>query len=91
LSTNATRLHALAAPLKDAGVRRVNVSLDSLRADRVATICGRDVLDKILPACGAKEAGLTPIKINMVAMRGVNDDEIETWSISVWSKDLFFV
>jgi cyclic pyranopterin phosphate synthase len=78
LSTNATRLHALAAPLKDAGVRRVNVSLDSLRADRVATICGRDVLDKILAGlAAAKEAGLTPIKINMVAMRGVNDDEID--------------
>ena len=78
LSTNATRLHALAAPLKEAGVRRVNVSLDSLRADRVAAICGRDVLDKILAGlAAAKDAGFTPIKINMVAMRGVNDDEID--------------
>ncbi len=78
LSTNATRLHALAAPLKAAGVRRVNVSLDSLRADRVAAICGRDVLDKILAGlAAAKDAGFTPIKINMVAMRGVNDDEID--------------
>src|SRR3979411_2083351 len=77
LSTNATRLHALATPLKDAGVRRVNVSQDSLRADRVAAICGRDVLDKILAGlAAAKDAGFTPIKINMVAMRGVNDDEI---------------
>jgi len=78
LSTNATRLHAFAAPLRAAGVRRVNVSLDSLRADRVATICGRDVLDQILAGLGAaKEAGFAPIKINMVAMRGVNDDEID--------------
>ena len=78
LSTNATRLHALAAPLKKAGVRRVNVSLDSLRADRVAAICGRDVLDKILAGlAAAKDAAFTPIKINMVAMRGVNDDEID--------------
>jgi cyclic pyranopterin phosphate synthase len=78
LSTNATRLHALAAPLKEAGVRRVNVSLDSLRADRVAAICGRDVLDKILAGlAAAKDAGFTPIKINMVAMRGANDDEID--------------
>jgi cyclic pyranopterin phosphate synthase len=78
LSTNATRLHALAAPLKEAGVRRVNVSLDSLRADRVAAICGRDVLDKVLAGlAAAKNAGFTPIKINMVAMHGVNDDEID--------------
>src|SRR6476620_5148765 len=78
LSTNATRLHALAAPLKETGVRRVNVSLDSLRADRVAAICGRDVLDKILAGlAAAKNVGFTPIKINMVAMRGVNDDEID--------------
>jgi cyclic pyranopterin phosphate synthase len=78
LSTNATRLHALAAPLKEAGVRRVNVSLDSLRADRVAAICGRDVLDKVLAGlAAAKDAGFAPIKINMVAMRGVNDDEID--------------
>ena len=78
LSTNATRLYAFAAPLRAAGVRRVNVSLDSLRADRVATICGRDVLDQILAGLGAaKEAGFAPIKINMVAMRGVNDDEID--------------
>ena len=75
LSTNATRLHAFAAPLREAGVRRVNVSLDSLRADRVAAICGRDVLDQILAGLGAaKEAGFAPIKINMVAMRGVNDE-----------------
>src|SRR6266850_218787 len=78
LSTNATRLHALARPLKEAGVQRVNVSLDSLRADRVAAICGRDVLDKVLAGlAAAKDAGFKPIKINMVAMRGVNDDEID--------------
>jgi GTP 3',8-cyclase len=78
LSTNATRLNLLAAPLRKAGVTRVNVSLDSLRADRIAAICGRDVLGKILDGlAAAKEAGLAPIKINMVAMRGVNDDEID--------------
>jgi cyclic pyranopterin phosphate synthase len=78
LSTNATRLQALALPLREAGVRRVNVSLDSLRADRVAAITGRDVLDQILAGLqAAKEADFAPIKINMVAMRGVNDDEID--------------
>jgi cyclic pyranopterin phosphate synthase len=78
LSTNATRLHDLAAPLKEAGVQRVNISLDSLRADRVAAICGRDVLGKVLAGLeAAKLVGFAPIKINMVVMRGVNDDEID--------------
>ncbi|MGY4573661.1 GTP 3',8-cyclase MoaA [Bradyrhizobium sp. USDA 3256] len=78
LSTNATRLETLAAPLKRAGLSRVNVSLDSLRADRIQTITGRDVLHKILAGlAAAKQVGFAPIKINMVAMRGVNDDEID--------------
>ena len=78
LSTNATRLHELGAPLKEAGVQRVNISLDSLRADRVAAICGRDVLDKVLAGLeAAKLVGFAPIKINMVVMHGVNDDEID--------------
>jgi GTP 3',8-cyclase len=78
LSTNATRLEELATPLRKAGVSRINVSLDSLQAARVAAICGRDVLAKILAGlAAAKEAGFAPIKINMVAMRGVNDDEID--------------
>jgi GTP 3',8-cyclase len=78
LSTNATRLHELAAPLKEAGVQRINASLDSLRTDRVASICGRDVLDQVLTGLeAAKEAGFAPIKINMVVMRGVNEDEID--------------
>jgi GTP 3',8-cyclase len=78
LSTNATRLNALAAPLRMAGVTRINVSLDSLRADRIAVISGRDVLDRILAGlAAAKQAGFAPIKINMVAMAGVNDDEID--------------
>jgi len=63
LSTNATRLHALAAPLKEAGVRRVNVSLDSLRADRVAAICGPGCSRKSWRGLrAAKDAGFTPIK-----------------------------
>jgi cyclic pyranopterin phosphate synthase len=78
LSTNATRLHELAAPLKEAGVQRINASLDSLRTDRVAAICGRDVLDKVLAGLeAAKLVGFAPIKINMVVMRGVNEDEID--------------
>jgi cyclic pyranopterin phosphate synthase len=58
-------------------VSRINVSLDSLQAERIAQIAGRDVLPKILSGLEAgKRAGFSPIKINMVAMRGVNDDEI---------------
>jgi len=78
LSTNGTQLTKYATTLKQAGVSRINVSLDSLRRERVARIVGRDVLDKILAGLMAgKAAGLSPIKINMVAMRGVNDDEID--------------
>jgi cyclic pyranopterin phosphate synthase len=78
LSTNATRLIDFAEPLKRAGLHRINVSLDSLRAERIRSITGRDVLKTILAGLEAgKRAGFSPIKINMVAMMGVNDDEID--------------
>ncbi|MDP1680304.1 MAG: GTP 3',8-cyclase MoaA [Burkholderiales bacterium] len=79
LSTNATQLDKHADALFQAGVSRINVSLDSLQADRIAQVTGRDVLPKILAGLSAaKRAGFTPIKINMVALQGVNDDEIDT-------------
>lgn len=78
LSTNATRLARLAGPLKAAGVSRVNVSLDSLRADRFAEITGGGDLGRVLDGLtAARDAGLHPVKINMVALGGVNDDEFE--------------
>jgi cyclic pyranopterin phosphate synthase len=78
LSTNATQMDKHAVALKAAGVARLNVSLDSLRADRIESVTGRDVLHKILAGLSsAQQAGFAPIKINMVAMRGVNDDEID--------------
>jgi cyclic pyranopterin phosphate synthase len=78
LSTNATQLDKHAVALKRAGVKRINVSLDSLQAERVEKINGRPVLDKILAGLMAgKAAGFSPIKINMVAMNGENDDEID--------------
>ena len=78
LSTNATQLAKHAHALKQAGVTRINASLDSLRPERIEQINGRPVLDKILAGLMAgKEAGLSPIKINMVAMKGTNDDEID--------------
>lgn len=77
LSTNATRLSKHARELRQAGVSRINVSLDSLRADRFKKIT-QGKLDKVLTGLmAAKAAGFTPIKINMVVMNGVNDDEVE--------------
>jgi len=77
LSSNATRLQKQAAPLKQAGISRINVSLDTLRADRFKEITGGKI-DKVLKGLmAAKEAGFQPVKINMVVMRGVNDDEVE--------------
>jgi cyclic pyranopterin phosphate synthase len=78
LSTNATQLGRNARALREAGVARINVSLDSLRRERLARITGRDCLDRVLAGLmAAKEAGFAPIKINMVALAGVNDDEID--------------
>jgi cyclic pyranopterin phosphate synthase len=78
LSTNATQLARHAADLKRAGVTRLNVSLDSLRRERVERINGRDVLDPILAGLDAAQAaGFAPIKLNMVALEGENDDEID--------------
>jgi len=78
LSTNATQLSKHARALKDAGVARINVSLDSLKRERLARIAGRDCLDRVIAGLmSAKEAGFAPIKINMVALSGVNDDEID--------------
>lgn len=77
LSSNATRLQKQAAPLKQAGISRINVSLDTLRADRFKEITGGKI-DKVLKGLmAAKETGFQPVKINMVVMRGVNDDEVE--------------
>jgi GTP 3',8-cyclase len=78
LSTNATQLSKHAKGLKEAGLSRINVSLDSLDRECVREVCGRDSLDAIMAGIMAgKAAGLSPVKLNMVAMRGVNDHEIE--------------
>lgn len=78
LSTNATRLDRHADALKAAGVSRINVSLDSLDRECMEKITGHDSLPKIMAGIMAgKAAGFMPIKINMVAMRGVNDEEID--------------
>jgi cyclic pyranopterin phosphate synthase len=77
LSTNATRLAKQAQALKDAGISRINVSLDSLQADRFKALTGGK-LSKVLDGLmAAKEAGFAPIKINMVVLKDTNEDEIE--------------
>jgi cyclic pyranopterin phosphate synthase len=77
LSTNGARLPELAGPLRDAGLDRVNMSVDSLRPDRIAAIARRDLgFDPVSAALRAEAVGLSPIKINVVVMRGINDDEI---------------
>ena len=78
LSTNATQLAKHAAGLKQAGISRLNISLDSLNPERFAEIVRRDCLDQVLAGLmAAKHAGFAPIKINMVVMAGVNDDEVD--------------
>lgn len=81
LSTNGLLLAPMAAELRAAGVDRVNISLDSLRADRFRKITRGGDIERVLEGIAAAEAvGLSPIKINVVAMRGVNDDEIEDFA-----------
>ena len=77
LTTNGILLSSLADRLAEAGLRRVNVSCDSLRPDRFAAIRRRGELDVVLDAMDAAEAaGLQPLKVNVVLLRGRNDDEI---------------
>jgi len=81
LSTNGVRLPALAARLRDAGLDRVNMSADSLRADRIARVSRRKLdFDPVASAMAAERVGLAPIKLNVVLIRGVNDDEIEDFA-----------
>jgi cyclic pyranopterin phosphate synthase len=85
LTTNALGLARTAQALADAGLDRVNVSLDSIRAESFHTITRRDRLGDVLAGLeAARAAGLTPVKINAVLMRGINDDqapELLRWSL----------
>jgi len=81
LTTNGILLRNCAARLKEAGLKRVNVSLDSLRRDRFREITRRDAYENVWEGIvESLRVGLSPIKINMVAIRGVNDDEIEDFA-----------
>jgi len=77
MTTNGTLLSRYAAPLAEAGLRRVNISLDTLRPERFRHITRLGRLEDVLDGMeAARRAGLEPIKINTVAIRGVNDDEV---------------
>lgn len=78
MTTNGSRLARLAAPLRQAGLARVNVSCDSLRSERFTAITRRGALREVLEGIDAAvSVGLAPVKVNCVLVRGVNDDEIE--------------
>jgi cyclic pyranopterin phosphate synthase len=77
LSTNAVLLTSQAEALHAAGIERLNVSLDTLRPDRFLDITGNDAFDRVLDGLmAARQAGFSPIKINMLALKGRNDDEV---------------
>ena len=77
LSTNGLQLRQLAQTLRDAGLDRINMSADSLKPDRIRAIARRKIdFDPIAAATAAERAGFSPIKLNVVVMRGVNDDEL---------------
>lgn len=77
ITTNGSTLRRHAVGLREAGLKRINVSLDSLQRDRFIELTRRDELDTVLDGIDAAvEAGFDPVKVNAVVMRGVNDDEI---------------
>lgn len=77
LSTNASLLAEQAQSLKDAGVMRINVSLDTLQAERFRQITGSELAPVLEGLAVAKQVGFQSIKINMVVMKGINEDEVE--------------
>jgi len=85
MTTNGLRLPSLAAPLRDAGLRRVNISLDTLDRETFRQLTHRDrLVDTLAGIHAAQVAGLEPVKINAVLLRGVNDQqapELLRWAI----------
>jgi len=81
MTTNATLLARHAQALAEAGLHRVNISLDTLRPERFAQITRRGRLDDVWAGlAAARAAGLTPIKFNIVVIRGINDDEVSDFA-----------
>jgi cyclic pyranopterin phosphate synthase len=86
LTTNGSTFRLMAAELRDAGLHRVNISLDTLRRDRFQAITRRDEFDRVIDGiAAAQEVGFDPVKVNCVVERGVNDDEIV--DLAAWGRD----
>jgi len=89
LTTNGILLSRYASELKRAGLRRVNISLDTLRQDRFEFITGSDYpLSQVLQGIEAsRSVGLSPVKLNMVVMAGINDDELASFAEKTIDED----
>jgi len=89
ITTNGQRLAGMAQALKKAGLDRVNISLDTLIAERYREITRGGEIDHVWEAVSeAEHAGLSPVKLNMVPVRGVNDDEIARFAALTLYKDV---
>ena len=89
ITTNGMLLEEMAEDLKKAGVDRVNISLDSLKESRYSQMTGGGDLGKVLRGLQkAKAVGLTPIKLNVVLIKGFNDDEIEDFARLTMEEDI---
>jgi cyclic pyranopterin phosphate synthase len=89
MTTNGHRLIELAEPLARAGLAQLNVSVDSLDADRFHAITRRGDLPRVLAGIeAARAAGIAPIKLNVVALRGFNDDELGAICVHAWERGL---
>jgi cyclic pyranopterin phosphate synthase len=89
LTTNASQLARLAGPLARAGLHRINVSIDTLDPVRFRAITrGGDLAEVLEGIDAALAAGLTPLKLNTVVLRGVNDDEVERLTLWAWERKM---
>lgn len=89
ITTNGVFLKKYVKDLKSAGLKRLNISLDSLKKDKFKVITGVDALEKVLEGIEeAEKLGFEPIKINVVVMKGINDDEVIDFV--KWSKEVSY-
>jgi len=89
MTTNGHVLREMARPLRAAGLRRLNISVDTLRAPRFRAITRRGDLDRVLAGIeAAREAGFTGTKLNVVALAGFNDEELADLCRFAWERDL---
>ncbi|MDD3641525.1 MAG: GTP 3',8-cyclase MoaA [Atribacterota bacterium] len=90
MTTNGYYLSEMAESLKKAGLNRVNISLDSLQREKFKMITGFDGLERVLQAIDSSlELGLEPVKINVVLLKGINDDEVENFIQLTYDKPLY--